>query len=757
MRYADLNGDNEQELIVPLEDGTIHAYRPDGSELPGWPVQTEKHYSATGHESAAGFDTVPVPREPTRAPTIADLDDDGSPEVITAAGLRVYVFDADGELRDGFPVRNDPAFCDPADQRKENDDGGAWHRKCGFLATPAVARTEGADKPLNIVAPSLDGHLYVLREDGASVPGFPIDLVDPAKPANEKRFAESINQPAIADLGGGPGNEPDGKDDIVVATNEAYGGGGSSGDVSFAGILGNLAGQETRVYAVDGATGDFLPGWPIGIAGIIQNVLPLIGPGHDPAVATIGGEPRVIASATSGSLATYDREGNLQQTMQQGTSLNLFESAAVGDITGTGGDPDVVKYQVEAGQAANLLLVGQNFPYRHQIGAWDGNSGASLPAFPLTTDDYQFLSGSTIARVDPDTSTNQVVAGTGLGLLHAYDGGSGQDVAGFPKVTGGWLFAPAALSDDGRMAGITREGFLFEWEADAPACQSEWPSFRHDPQGSGNYDRDGTAPGAFENFTVTQLGGDRYRVRFDSAGDDAGCGTPEKYVARIDGQGADPGLTDPTEGGEPYTRDITLPAGTPADARLSIQAYDEAGNGGFRSSVRIGDAPPEQPEPPGPPANGGESLPGGTGPSDAGPSDATPSDGGQAACVDRLAPRPKVDGARLSRRRVNVFGSARDTGCATDGRVARVQVSVARRVKGGCRFLKRNGRFSARKRCAKPHFITAKVGYSSRLKASRFRLKRTRLKLAPGRYLVTVKASDAAKNARTTRKRLRVR
>ena len=60
---------------------------------------------------------------------------------------------------------------------------------------------------------------------------------------------------------------------------------------------GGAGGQDTRVYAVDGATGDFLPGWPIKIAGVIQNVLPLIGPGHDPAVATIGGEKRKLEIA----------------------------------------------------------------------------------------------------------------------------------------------------------------------------------------------------------------------------------------------------------------------------------------------------------------------------------------------------------------------------------------------------------------------------------------------------------------------------
>ena len=62
-------------------------------------------------------------------------------------------------------------------------------------------------------------------------------------------------------------------------------------------------------------------------------------------------------------------------------------------------------------------------------------------------------------------------------------------------MTGGWLFSPAALAEDGRMADITREGWLFQWQTEAPACQPQWPSFRHDQQDSGNYDRDGTPPG----------------------------------------------------------------------------------------------------------------------------------------------------------------------------------------------------------------------------------------------------------------------
>ncbi|MFL5756120.1 MAG: S8 family serine peptidase, partial [Chloroflexota bacterium] len=39
---ADLDGDNRNELIVANSDGVVHAWRRDGSELPGWPVHTDE-------------------------------------------------------------------------------------------------------------------------------------------------------------------------------------------------------------------------------------------------------------------------------------------------------------------------------------------------------------------------------------------------------------------------------------------------------------------------------------------------------------------------------------------------------------------------------------------------------------------------------------------------------------------------------------------------------------------------------------------
>jgi hypothetical protein len=333
-----------------------------------------------------------------------------------------------------------------------------------------------------------------------------------------------------------------------------------------------------------------MPGWPVSMPGIIQNVLPLVGPGQDASIARIGGETLIVASVTGGALEELNAGGQVVRSMQQtgpgafgassnatdrSAAINLFESAAIGDLLGTG-TPDVVKYELSLSQAANLLLVGQNFPYNHLIGAFDGSTGATLPAFPTVTDDYQFLSSNDVAKVDPQLSSNQIVAGTGLGLLHAYDGATGLDVPGFPKQTGGWLAAPASLSSDGRMADMTREGYLFEWQTEAPACQTQWPAFRHDQHDTGNYNTDATPPNAAGSLAVTSLGGGEYRLSFTAPGDNGACGTPASYQTRLNGKRTDLGLH-PVAGGSAFSAEVSLPAGT---THFAIQAVDAAGNVG---------------------------------------------------------------------------------------------------------------------------------------------------------------------------------
>ncbi len=588
LRYSDLTGTGEQELVVPTEDGEVHAITPAGGELKGWPVTTETQQSALGHTGSPGLAALGLPREPPRGPLIADLKDNGSQDVIAAAGIHVYAWQSNGKPVKGFPVEEDTAYCGPALESSTS------HPKCGFFAAPALAHLEGFSKPPDIVETSLDGHLYAWKGNGKPVKGYPVALVDPKELAEGKEMvAESINDPATGDLLG------EGHDDIVVATDEVYGAPElNSEDLSFAGITAKAAGTSGRLYAINGATGKFLPGWPVAMAGIIQEELPLIGPGQDAAIAKIGGQETIVASSTGGGLVELSPAGKLVRTIQQvgpeafgaasdatdrTGALNLFESASIGElIPGTG--PDIVKYELSLGQAANLLLVGQNFPYNHLIGAFNGETGATLPAFPTVTDDYQLLSSNDIASVDPSLPTSQVITGTGLGLLHAYDGATGLDVPGFPKVTGGWLYAPAAFAEDGRMADITREGWLFQWQTEAPACQSQWPSFRHDQQDSGNYNHDGTPPGPALGLALSPPSGGKYELSFTAPGDNGSCGTPARYVTRVNGKVSEVGIGVPAAGGSSVSREVTLPAGA---RKLTLQAEDAAGNLGPQVAVKV--------------------------------------------------------------------------------------------------------------------------------------------------------------------------
>lgn len=592
-RYADLAGNNVQELIVPTEDGTVHAYKPDGSELPGWPVHTQTEAAALGHSGSPALAALGLPSEPPRGPLIADLAGNGSADVIVVAGTRLYAWQGNGQPVPGFPVSSNPEFCGPS---LENDNS---HPKCGFLAAPALAHLEGFNKAPDIVEPSLDGHLYAWHTDGTPVAGYPVALIDPAQVTkHEQMVAESINGAAIGDLTGS------GHDDVVVASNEVYGGSKVGEEVSFAGITGGAAGSTARLYAIDGASGKIMPGWPVKMPGIIQNVLPLVGPGQDAEIAKIGGETVIVASVTGGALETLKPSGEVVRTMQQSGSaaygagsnatdksgaLNLFESASVGDLLGVG-LPDVVKYELSLSDAANLLLVSQNFPYNHLVGAWDGTTGKPLEAYPTVTDDFQFLSANNIAKIDPALPSNQIVAGTGLGLLHAYDGATGQDVSGFPKQTGGWLSAPASLSFDGRMADMTREGYLFQWQTKAPACQGEWPTFRHDQQDSANYNHDGTPPDAPEHASLTVLSRRKYRLTFTAPGDNGPCGTPASYVTFVNGKRRDLHLQ-PVAGGSTFSAEIVLGRRSGGIRQLSIEALDAAGNLG--PAVTVGATRPK--------------------------------------------------------------------------------------------------------------------------------------------------------------------
>lgn len=595
LSYADLDGDNVPELVVPGEDGVLRVLKKDGSAFPGFPVTTGTQYQAVAHLAAPGFAALAAnapPREILRGAAVADLDGDGIPEIIDTAGVHIYVWQADGSLRPGFPVSLNMDNCDPAAQRQPD-----IHRKCGFVGSPAVGRLRGPEAPPVIVAAGLEGHLYAFNPDGSSVSGYPVNLVDPDKSSANQVLAASINSPALGDLNG------DGFDDVVIASNETY----DAEQPDFSSIvaggpaqiivdaLATAAGGSSRVYAINGKTAQFLPGWPIHLNGAIQTTLPLIGPGHDAALAKVGGKQAIAVSTTGGAVSLYGVNGQLIRDMQSSVpgplsnavdktgQLSLFEYGTFGDLDGSG-TPDLVHYGLSLLGASNLLLVGQNMPYNHLIGAYDAGTGLPLLAYPVVTDDYQFLSSSNIGKVHGGTS-NQILAGTGLGLVHAYDGITGADTAGFPKQTGGWLFAPPELSRDQRLAAITREGYLFEWDVPgAGVCQPQWPSFRHDAHNTGNYNADGTPPGAVRDLKAVSDDDGSVSLSWLAPGDNALCGakTVSAYRITADGKVLDTNGPTPKAAGNMQSLRLEQAAST-----VTVQAVDAANNVGFPQSANV--------------------------------------------------------------------------------------------------------------------------------------------------------------------------
>lgn len=397
---ADLDGDGREEIIVGTSNGLVHAFRVDGTELPGWPVATDP---LELHVDSAGYRDGEVQLGTTAilgAVNVGDIDRDGSLHVVAADMLgRVYVWNSRGERRTGFPVRTLPEYShslrserDPTTpegrvpdltNRRSRD-----NRVGRAIAGGAVlGNLDGsADGSLEIIAGAFDRHIYAWHADGTPVRGWPAMIKDPAaiesvdpvtaeivlRPeANARIGSKILVPPSLGDLDG------DGVLEVVAVVNEEY---REEPNAIFTNPIINLfraAGVldmgNTRLYALHadgvahGGSGQqrgwnpaaFVDGFPVRTAMLTTELLPLVGTGSNgsPALADLDGDGRLEIATMSavGPAYVFNADG-----------VSHFGRAASGeDLTlpsepfGSGSDSDDMPAFGALGAAVIAELAGE--------------------------------------------------------------------------------------------------------------------------------------------------------------------------------------------------------------------------------------------------------------------------------------------------------------------------------------------------------------------------------------------------------------
>ena len=535
-KMADIDGDGVRELVMPDSSGKLHVYSLRGAaptELPGFPYKTRNidgleatpsdptvpsYLSAPAYKAGAtgGIDLDLVRESILAAPGIADLDGDGTNEIVftTWAGT-IYVVNNKGQDVVGWPKRLPivpSCSLDPAKPTTVRCMDAQHGFGRGTYSAPVIVDMNKDGKP-EIVISAFDGQVYVYKLDGTIMDGFPVELA--TKGLATKGPSRIMATPTVADL------NKDGIPEIITGSNEQVGGGGGAGPVYAIDGRGNLA-----------PGGAYLPNWPVAISSL--KLFPVVAEGivASEAVADFDGDgtpdiliqgngtrPLVLKSdpgkqdrfsdppnrlpveqtdengnMTDKGFASTGNFGDLTKAVRDDIMFPLFSQPSIGDMD-QDGVPDVVLSGGSLSLAGALAGGGgRKAEFAQQLLAmWSGKTGKMFPGSPVVIEDYTFLVNHAIADVSGDEYP-EAITGTGGYFLHAADA-CGREAEGFPKFTNGWIASSAAVGDvDGdAQKGLevvvgTRTGYLFAWKTKGKSDGAvEWESFHHDNANTGNY------------------------------------------------------------------------------------------------------------------------------------------------------------------------------------------------------------------------------------------------------------------------------
>jgi hypothetical protein len=603
---ADLEGRGALDVIVAGSDGTVHAYHPDGSEAPGWPVHTNL---ARGVDPAYPYNylgdptwksgALPLPHEPIVAPlAVGDVLHNGALEVVaTGQDGHVYVWDRHGKLLPGFPVETDPKFRRMSVPPEEQNF--VRHPSTGNVGGAALGDLEGTGR-LDIVMGAWDGHMYAWRPDGTPVPGWPVST-DPPSPLPKPgacatgkcvyaRDYKIATTPVLVDVNGS------GRPDVVVAVQDTEFGSEPVGGAPVYGFV--------EAYSSEGnnhAGGARLPNFPVAIEAAEQGygtAQDFITEGVQTPVAYEGATgPQLVANPGLFTSQTIDLRTGAMKKETPGTipaesavnpasSLVHFTTTASIGKLGAGGTLTAV----QASSATTDIVTGvvekpgKGIRVRSAVEAWNPETGGNLAPYTQPVQGLAFLSAPALADVSGEGRPD-IILGADSGALHAWDGVSGQPLSGWPKWTGGWtLFTPAIgdLLANGKNAVVIglREGWLHAYATPglASANSDAW-HWHQNEWNTGHYGQDTRPPLKPASMHMTGAS----TVCWIAPGNDWKVGTAARYELRAFSQQPTPenfsagtslpGAPAPAPAGTPQCATVTT--GAPF---IGLRAIDPAGN-----------------------------------------------------------------------------------------------------------------------------------------------------------------------------------
>jgi hypothetical protein len=458
---ADIDADGQNEIVFGHQDGTVRAYEGDGTLK--WATRAVPDVNpglgCTAQTTASAVDS---------SPAVADIDEDGVPEVIVGVGSTwvanqnggVVVFNgATGAREWGTSIDRD---TDDVWDNTGSPDG--WCE--AVFSTPAIGDVDG-DGHLDIVFASWDFYIWAVDRTGTPLPGFPFN--------NDDTVWSSA---ALFDI--------DGDDDVEIfiggdTTPGGYydhlGGVFRALDWTPSGVVNLWNAEANEVFHSSPAIGDINgDGRPEAVVGTGDNWYQECGGGHPQCGPGDGSDHARV-------FAFHLDDGSTVPGFPVSTGGTVIGSPALGDVDKDG--------QLE-------VVLGS---YDHKVYAWNGDGSVAWSVRP----DFAHLGhgrmqGSPIiADLDGDGDQDVAIGGDmGLALLDGATGASLENGLDWPdRMSFSWSHeaAPAVGVINGSrhmvFTGFDTPGVqtrLAAYELPASSGDDAWPMFRHSATRQGSTD-----------------------------------------------------------------------------------------------------------------------------------------------------------------------------------------------------------------------------------------------------------------------------